>query len=128
MRLNPDCIRDILLTVEEKCDFDMPWEYNKDDIDSDYLCNYSHNEIVYHIRQAEESRLITGLHYYDGGSSVLISDLSPKGHEFLSNIRSDTVWNDVKEVSTKVGSRSLTAITQIASGVITQIIKHQLGI
>lgn len=29
MKLNPDCIRGILLTVEEKCNFDTPWEYDE---------------------------------------------------------------------------------------------------
>ena len=29
MRLNPDCIRDLVLTREEKCDFENQWTYDK---------------------------------------------------------------------------------------------------
>ena len=52
MKLNPDCIRGILLTVEEKCNFDTPWEYDRDTFESEYLAEFSHEEIVYHIKQA----------------------------------------------------------------------------
>ena len=49
MKLNINCIRDILLTVENNCDFETPWEYQEDSSDSEFLSNYSHEEIVYHI-------------------------------------------------------------------------------
>ena len=61
-------------------------------------------------------------------SDFHISYLSPYGHQFISDIRSDNVWNHVKSLSQKVGSNSLSALIQISSGVITQLIKSQLGI
>lgn len=42
MRLNPDCIRAILLTVEENCDFDTPWQYVAEKHNSEYLSTFTH--------------------------------------------------------------------------------------
>lgn len=121
MRLNPDCIRSILLTVEDKCDFDTPWEYNRDNFESEYLAEYSHKEILYHIKQAEESGLLQGVHYYDGGDDVIICDLTPTGHEFLANIRSDSIW---KKVISKASGASLPILLEVAK---EAALKHFLG-
>lgn len=114
MRLNPDCIRGILLTVEEKCNFDTPWEYECDTFESEYLAEYSHEEIIYHIKQAEHSELIEGVHYYDGGDTVLICDLTPAGHEFLANIRNESIW---KKVASKAAGASLPILLEVAKDV-----------
>ena len=127
MKLNPDCVRDILLTAEENCDFLSPWDFHKGD-SIDRLNSYSHEEIAYHIRQCELSRLLEAVEYCDGGDWITITDLTPDGHKFLADIRSDTVWKDVKEVSQKVGSSSLSSLSKIATGIISAIIKSHLGI
>ena len=128
MRLNPDCVRDILLTVEDYTDFTKAIEYKKDQKQFKLLNKYSHNEIVYHISQCNRSGLIDDVEYFDDGDYIIIGDLSPKGHEFIENIRQDTVWNGIKSVAKKIGSTSLSAVVQIASNVITEIIKAQFGI
>lgn len=128
MRLNSDCVRDILLTIESECDFHNEMNYEKEEKTLQQLSKYSHEEIIYHIRQCELSKLILGVTYCDGGSSIFISDLSPEGHKFLANIREETVWNGVKSIAKKVGSTSLPALTQIASNVVTELIKAQFGI
>lgn len=115
-----------MLTVEEICDFETPWLYCEDYVEIERLKKYPHDEIIYHIKQSDKSNLLTGVDYSDSGSALII-DISPSGHEFLANIRSDTVWCNVKEVSSKIGLKSLKAITQIAAGIVTQIIQHQLG-
>ena len=78
--------------------------------------------------QCEKSDLIYGVSFYDCGSSADIRDLTPKGHEFLANIREPKIWNGIKMVSAKIGSASLDALTQIASNVVTELIKTQFGI
>ena len=127
MKLNLDCIRDILLTVEEETDFSKLWSFGIHADPNDRLSAYSYDEIIYHVSQCNQSGLISGFKDYDGGEEFVVGDLTPKGHQFLSDIRSDTVWNDVKAVSSKVGSNSLHAVSQIASNVIAAIIQHQLG-
>lgn len=67
MKLNVNCIRDILLTVEEECDFETPWEYQEDSPPPKFLADYTHKEIVYHINQAQKSDLICGVEYFECG-------------------------------------------------------------
>jgi hypothetical protein len=59
----------------------------------------------------------------DGNMSIM--DLTPAGHEFIADIRNDTVWNNVKEKSSKIGVSSLRAIRDIAVGVVSELIKTQ---
>lgn len=128
MRLNPDCVRGILLSVEETCTFDTTWDYEFGTFESEYLAEYSHEEILYHIRQCDRSGFFLAVIYADGGDYVSIQDLSPSGHQFLADIRSDTVWNGVKGIAGKVGSTSLSALAQIATNVITALIKSEFGL
>lgn len=127
MKLNPDCIRDILLTVENKSSFNTIWDYQKEDHQNELLENYSHDEIAYHIRQCSLSGFLNGVNYYDGGDNILVGDLTPEGHQFLANIRSNTNWNKTKEIAKSVGSDSLDVIKQISIGVIQSIIQSKLG-
>ncbi len=128
MRLNPDCVRDLLLTVEDTTTISKSMDYYIDQNNFPRLISYSHEEILYHIRQCKMDELITNAHFYDAGDLVIIPDLSPKGHEFLANIRSDNAWNKTKTIAEKTGSYSLNALTTIATGVITQIINQHLGV
>jgi hypothetical protein len=124
MKLNPDCIRDVLLDVEEKCDYINCFEFPDD---SNRLKSYDRNTALYHIKQCDRSGLITGFKTLLN-TGCLIGDLSPSGHEFLSNIRSETTWNATKEITKKIGTDSLSAMLQVASGIVAEIIKNYLGI
>ena len=110
MKLNPNCIRDILITVEEHSDFYHQTEYNIED-PFENLSKYSHDEILYHILQCEKSGLIDGVQYYDDGDLTDIRDLTPAGHEFLANIRNDTVW---KKLAQKGKGASLPILMELA--------------
>lgn len=125
MKLNPDCIRDILLLVEKCSDFDHVTEYRFDQPFSE-LSDYSHDELTYHIRQCEKAGLIDDVHYYT--DSIDIQDLTPSGHEFLANIRENKIWNSVKSVASQIGSESLSTLIQIAATIITQLVKSYSGI
>ena len=53
MKLNPDCIRDILLEVEEKTDLSHVVEFTESEPITGRLARYSRSEIVYHIKQCD---------------------------------------------------------------------------
>lgn len=128
MKLNPDCIRDILLTIEANTDYYKDWNFDSSCIKQKPLNHYTFDEVIYHISQCNKTGLIDGCQIYLGGSAGYIQDLSPLGHRFLADIRSDSVWNGVKSVAGKIGSTSLDALIQIASNTITELIKAQFGI
>ena len=117
MKLNPDCVRDILLTVEETSSFNRYTCYSVDDMNFDRLRKYSHEEIIYHIKQCNESHLISGVQSYDCGDEINIQDLTPSGHQFLANIRSETNWQKTKEIANKSGSVALNILETISRGI-----------
>ncbi len=62
-------------------------------------------------------------HYMSGNATLL--DISPQAHEFINNIRTDGVWEKVKEKATKIGSFSIDALSKIAVSVISALITAQ---
>lgn len=123
MRLNPDCIRDILLVVEEHTDIThiVQLDFSSDeDTESCFnqLNKYSKDELMYHVKQCELCGFFTDVNWFLGGQCA-IHYLSPYGHEFLANIRADTNWNKVKRKATEVGSESLSVLAQIAGQIIS---------
>lgn len=122
MRLNPDCIRDILLTVEEKTGFPAIIEYHKD-MQVPRLDSFSKEEIFYHLSQCKQSNLIHDVKFNHSG--CIIYGLTPSGHRFIEDIRSDTIWTKTKEISKSIGSSSLEVLKQISVGVASELIKTQ---
>lgn len=125
MRLNPDCIRDILLSVEDNTGYYDSLEYPQEINKCPLLKKYTDEEIRYHIIQCKKSYLLE-VEKVDFDDNIDISDLTPSGHEFLANIRADNVWSKTKTIAEKVGSHSLDTLTKISVGVISEIIKSQL--
>lgn len=126
MKLNPDCIRDILLTIESEVDYNKGIIFEPKQSEYELLKKYSVNELFYHLRQCDESLFFYQSTVYLGGS-YSIRDLTPNAHQFLADIRSDSNWNKVKSISKKVGSNSIDAIKQIAVSVISDLIKGQFS-
>lgn len=114
--------------LEELCTFENKFTYDIESQPPHLLAKYSREEVLYHIRQCEHSALILKPLYCYGGDIVEISDLSPSGHEYLANIRSDNIWNKTKKVAGEIGATSLSAMVQISSQIITAIIKSQFGL
>lgn len=126
MKLNPDCIRDILLAVEELSDGIEVFEYDRYQCIPERLKDYEHTEILYHCRQCSMADLVCNMKYFDNGNSFIIEDLTPAGHEFLANIRSESVWGKTKDISKKLGVGSLRGLADIAISVVSEIIKVHL--
>ena len=122
MRLNPDCIRDILLYIESQTDSEIDSVEFEELIDN--LTDYDENTLHYHVNQISKSDLVDSVFYADD-KPLFISDLSPEGHEFLSNVRSNTNWNKTKEIAKNVGSSPINSLKEIAVSVISELIKSQ---
>ena len=126
MKLNPDCIRDILLEVEKQ-----PFEkiLHFEDLQNQ-LPKYTYEDLTYTCLKLKEGGLIKiAIISADNHTHVeFIQDLTFDGHEFLNNIRADNVWNHVKTVGSKIGASSVSALCQIAAQVISAIIKQEIGL
>jgi len=124
MKLNLDCMRCILLNLE-----DLPFrETISPDQLHDVISDYSPDEIDYAILKMYEAGLVNANieNYLDGTIDIEIFDISYNGHQFLANIRENKIWSATKSVMGKVGSTSVTAAAQIATGVVTELIKQTI--
>ena len=127
MKLNPDCIRDILIEIEERIpDIHSEIIFYTDGIEAGRLAKYSFPEIEYHLNQCNLSGYIAS-YKTDIVNNIHVGYLSPAGHQFLADIRSDNVWNHTKAIAGKIGSFSLDVLSKIAVGVVTELIKKQLA-
>ena len=125
MKLNPDCIRDILFAIEEKTSMKTLFYLDEDNCHTIFP-NYDLDTVLYHLRQCDMYGYLYNSSLSCTGSCTVV-DLTPKAHEFI-NIRKDTNWNKTKEIAGKVGSFSLNALSQIATNVITSLINSYTGL
>ncbi len=124
MKLNPDCLRAILLFVEDETDLDNSVVIGPFEMPS-CLLDFPENEVMYHIKQAELSNLILMGGWFVSGSCS-IKYLTPEGHQFIGNIQSEKLWNRVKNVAKDAGVNTVQALVQIASNVALSAIQSHL--
>ena len=124
MHLNNECVRDLLLAIEENLGIN-----DKVSIDDFELPNYSNDELIYTALKLIEAGFINGdlSNMIDGSIFVYVSSLTWDGHKFLDNIRDNEVWRKTKSIVSKFSSVSLGIISNVAAQVITALIKQQLG-
>lgn len=116
MKLNPECIRDILSAIESIVD----------DANQTYTCTieglqgqnpsldkYPDNVIFYHFQQICLSGYLYNGKVLTGQISFM--DLSPDGHEFLNKLRTPAVLNVVKNFIGITGSASIQQMATIAT-------------
>ena len=127
MKLDHECVRDILIYVEDTLGLKQFLT-----VEEDVLPQYSVNDVVYAAEKLIEAGYLNGKirNTMDQGSLpiVTIASLTWVGHSYLDNIRSNTVWEPTKSVIAKIGSASLGMAGQIASTIITQLISKQMGL
>lgn len=130
MRINNECIRQIMIYVESEATFDEAcFFYTYPRYSDDNLNQYPDGVVLYHVRNLLMSGLLFTPAQYENypQSDIFYVDLTPNGHEFLANIREDSNWNEVKKISSKIGFASLKMIAAISEGVATAAINKQLG-
>lgn len=123
MKLNYDCVRDVMLYLEENLNFGNSIR------DTNINLNYDIKEIRYSLLKLHEINYLDGSvsKYMDGGYSVITTDITFYGHKFIGEIQSDTIWDKTKSVSKDLGIQTINGITQIASSVISSLILSKLG-
>lgn len=107
MRLDYDLIRSIILDVENETD-------GHGNIDpalfaKKYFPQYDEEIVLYHIQYLKNAALIEPQTGYE------FIDLTPKVHEFINNIRSNSIWEATKEKAYSCAtSISLSLLVELA--------------
>ena len=113
MKLNPDCVRDILLFVENSDSLQIHFN----DL-CDGLTAYESKDIQYtclKLKEAGYLTVVTKRYVNDDMDKVaIIKDIKFDGHNFLDSIRDVSTWDKVKAASKKAGI-SLSSVLQIAN-------------
>lgn len=131
MKLDYDCVRDLLLTLEEELQFDDSMEHptvTSDNINSHpFISKYTEQQLAYASLKLEEAGYIDA--YFIPGddkyNGALYSSITFEGHQYLDSIRSDNVWINVKsKIASIGGSISFTIIRSLAE----KYILLQLGL
>ena len=132
MKMDPDCIRDILLQTEERfviiplpyLNFDT---YKMEDPEPlpkgkyPHIYQYDMKKLIYHVELAAEMDFIK---LNDLKDIYKIEDLTAQGHLLLADIRNEDVWSKTKDIAKKTGTSSLDALKQIAVNVVSSIITN----
>ena len=127
MKLNHDCIRDVLLDIEEHSTLGKFFTIEQM-TDREKLSKYSAKEITYTLVKLKEANIIdasfqppinNGIYYFAN-----IGNLTYSGHEFLDNIRDPKIWKITKDKAGKIGSFAISTLAACA----VQVGKEKLGL
>lgn len=132
MKLNPDCIRDILIYLEdnivyENVNISLKHKFiNIYDISDALSKKYNKEEILYSVEDLMKSGYV---HYcnvdHDKYGCIMnadIDDVTSIGHEFINNVRSNNVWEATKNGVKKLESFSVGILSSVASSILTKFV------
>ena len=118
MKLNYDCVRSVLLTVEKSKTIDEELNLNPLAVETifEQLPKYEDNEILYTIEKLKEAGYINAALHFAAGHFIdgTVSSITYSGHEYLDNIREPEVWRKVKTMLKNAGAITLPLISQAA--------------
>ncbi|WP_185151475.1 DUF2513 domain-containing protein [Peribacillus simplex] len=120
MKLNHDCVRDLLLAIEESDSNEhlflqqlrvMP-----------LLTTYDEADILYSAKKLKEKNYIKAELLFGDGRvfDIGISEMTWDGHEFLDNIRDNQIWKQTKNAANKVTGASLSILSELAKSFLSQ--------
>lgn len=135
MKLDCNCVREVLLFVEEHqqvvTNDDGDIESNELYLEeiSEGLPKYSKAAIYYTLAKLSDGGYIdiTTQWTGDGLAFCCVNYITYQGHEFLEKIRPETLWEQTTSIAGKVGTYSLQAIAKIAEGVATAAINKLIS-
>nr|WP_305040311.1 DUF2513 domain-containing protein [Enterococcus faecium] len=129
MKLNQDCVRDILLLIEDEISFGsfLRLEFF---LASEKLSKYDSETIKYTLAKLDETEFLKSNTRWVNNDLASFSTgmITWKGHKFLDTIRDEKVWSNTKSIISKFSSVSISMVESIASNVITQLIEKQLRV
>lgn len=101
MRLNYDCIRDVLLSLEDMFVLNEDLETNIIIVSDlcEELPDYSKQDIAYSLVMLEEAGYIHAHIQYadDCILDIIVSGITFEGHKYLDTVRTSAVWEETKK-------------------------------
>lgn len=141
MKLDPDCVRDLMLFCEEHTYIKTEEigrytaaRYHVLYVDSMRLTfplnKYDVGSLIYHIIQLSESGYLATDFRFDPVENFRHNELpaiyyvTPKGHEFIATISEKAQWEKTSKILRSFGSVSLAVIETISKGIASAAIEQ----
>lgn len=127
MKLDYDCVRDVLVALEDLCAFDNETSSGFKELSifdlEDYMKEYTNDEVYYTVLKLMEAQYIKTESVIGGIGAVelLIIDITYEGHQYLNSIRDPKIWKTIKE---STSSLTFTVILKAAE----KLIMNQFGL
>lgn len=133
MKLNIDCVRDVLLEIEEQNVY-VNGKIVKPDhhsISNSKRCKrYEMDDIRYTIYELLQSGLIAGTVTPNNENFKIswIDRITPEGHTFIGNIKDDGIFSKIKKALSGFKDIGLSMIVPIAQDIAINYIKLKAGL
>lgn len=140
MKMNEDCIRDILKFLVENLTIEIDNQRNKggfNDISmlgimKEFENQYSKEDIWYSVYNLSQDRFIETNNIREqsraGFAYVEIYNVTHRGHQFYETIQPETIWNKTKSVISNVGVHTLGFVESVAHDVAVESAKQAVTI
>ena len=127
MKLNYELIRNLLLVAEDQENNSSLSQKELDEFIEKF--DYTFDELTYHLKRLEEADYIDVTIRYASNQVYIyaLNYITWDGHQFLDTIRSDKVWSTSKKVANDLKVKSISAFTQIAFQVASNLISNYLS-
>lgn len=113
MELNPDCLRDILSEIAK-----LPMGNFLNSLPQKITDKYSKDDIEYTIQIIDEEQL-AHVSFTWGNNRLArysLGQMTLSGQQLYSKIKSDTVWNKVKDKIKSIGCAFSVELIKVAAG------------
>lgn len=127
MRLDMDCVRNVLLALEKLTNVDenhLHQRITTEDVFTE-VPNFDEKEIYHTLYTLYQANYIEADKIdFCGGSDLIIEAITWPGYELLNNLRSEQIWKSVKQKIQPLGTVSINVLSQLA----TKVVSDFLGI
>lgn len=130
MKLNYDCLRKILITIESELNWNDKLSYTYTNLSSmvNELQDFSRAEVAYASKMAIEADLIEA-QIIDCDTCIVdirYYGLTYEGHQFLDTVRENKIWKKTKDIISSAGGASLSIMKSVATECLTNYLKSFL--
>lgn len=127
MKLNHDCIRTLLIYLEENLEAKengLPRGLKLGHIEDESLTAFSQEDIYYSAKKLVEAKYIEVMNKEVAPRVMMINEITWDGHQYLDSIRDPKVWREIKN-----RTKDLSGITiEIVKSLGIEITKQMLGL
>ncbi|RFA36197.1 hypothetical protein CAI16_05235 [Virgibacillus dokdonensis] len=121
MKLNQECVRSVLLELEEKLTLNDVLTLHQFEKFETYQ-KFGYDTFAYTLTKLIEAKYIKGsvAHGSNQIIDILITSITWEGHLFLDNIRDNAIWSKTKDAVKSLSSVSLPLLSNVATSVINK--------